>query len=100
MSQLVPYVAVTASDTPDFEDDFTVKIVIGDNGVLWEMGPSTFVNQWDYPSLLQVEEGNDTWATEQQVYAFPDANQWVYWVIQTTNNQPHPMHLRKLPNHR
>ncbi|KAI4602002.1 hypothetical protein KJ359_010868 [Pestalotiopsis sp. 9143b] len=93
ISQLVPYVPITASSTADYEDDFSVKIVVGDNGVLWEMGPSSFVNQWDYPSLLQVEEGNDTWADSQQVYAFPDADTWVYWVIQTTNNQPHPMHL-------
>ncbi|KAK6198278.1 hypothetical protein LQW54_010427 [Pestalotiopsis sp. IQ-011] len=93
ISQLVPYVPITASSTADYEDDFSVKIVVGDNGVLWEMGPSSFVNRWDYPSLLQVEEGNDTWADSQQVYAFPDADTWVYWVIQTTNNQPHPMHL-------
>lgn len=95
ISQLVPYVPITASDVADFEDDFSVQIVIGDNGVLWEMGPSSFVNQWGYPSLLQVEEGNDTWTEAQQVYEFPDVDQWVYWVIQTTNGQPHPMHLRK-----
>ena len=99
MAQLVPYVPITASNDPDFTDDFNVKIVIGDNGVLWEMGPSSFVNQWDYPTLLQVEEGNDTWSDSQQVYAFPDADQWVYWVIQTTNNAPHPLHLRKSRRH-
>ncbi|ETS74991.1 hypothetical protein PFICI_13475 [Pestalotiopsis fici W106-1] len=93
MSQLVPYVPITASSDPDFTDDFNVKIVIGDNGVLWEMGSSSFVSQWDNPTLLQVEEGNDTFSDAQQVYAFPDANQWVYWVIQTTNNAVHPMHL-------
>lgn len=94
MSNLVPYVPITASETSDFEDDFQVQIVIGQNGVLWEMGPSSFVNQWDYPSLMQVNEGNDTWADEQQVYQFPNANEWVYWVIQTTNGATHPMHLR------
>lgn len=91
MSLLVPYLAITASSS-DVEDDFEVQITTGGNGVLWEMGTSSFVNQWDYPTLQQVYEGNDTWGASQEVYQFPTANQWVYWVIQTTNAQPHPMH--------
>ncbi|KAH8649787.1 putative extracellular dihydrogeodin oxidase/laccase [Xylariales sp. PMI_506] len=93
LSLLVPYVAIAASDTATVEDDFSVQITVGSNGVLWEMGTSSFVNQWDYPTALQAYEGNDTWAAEQEVYAFADADEWVYFVIQTTNTQPHPMHL-------
>ncbi|KAI1121075.1 putative extracellular dihydrogeodin oxidase/laccase [Nemania abortiva] len=94
MSLLVPYLAVDATDAPSgTEDDFTVAITTGSTGVLWEMGSTSMVSQWDYPSLLQVYEGNDTWGEEQQSYAFPDADVWVYWIIQTTNAQPHPMHL-------
>lgn len=93
MSLLVPYLAITASDSPEDEDDFEVAITIGGNGVLWEMTDTSFVNQWDYPTVLQAWEGNDTWGSAQNVYAFPDANVWVYWVIQTANGQPHPMHL-------
>jgi FtsP/CotA-like multicopper oxidase with cupredoxin domain len=57
------------------------------------MGTNSFVNQWDYPTILQAYEGNDTWAAEQEVYQLPDANVWVYFVMQTANAQGHPMHL-------
>lgn len=93
MSLLVPYLAIAASDTYEEEDDFAVAITATGNGVLWEMGSNSFVNQWDYPTVLQAYEGNDTWGDAQRVYELPDANVWVYFVIQTTNNQPHPMHL-------
>ncbi|TGJ88079.1 hypothetical protein E0Z10_g623 [Xylaria hypoxylon] len=94
MASLVPHLAIDATDAPSgTEDDFAVALVRNGNGVLWEMGTSSMVSQWDYPSLLQVSEGNDTWGDEQQSYAFPDADVWVYWVIQTANGQPHPMHL-------
>jgi FtsP/CotA-like multicopper oxidase with cupredoxin domain len=93
MSLIVPYLAIAASDDPETDESFTVKITNGGNGVLWEMGTSSFVNQWDYPTIEQAYEGNSSYATDQQVHSFPDANVWVYWVIQTTNAQPHPMHL-------
>lgn len=92
MSNLVPYLAIAASDS-DVEEDFTVQITVDGNGVLWEMGASSFVNQWDYPTVQQAYEGNDTWASAQQVYQVDTANQWVYFVVQTSNGIPHPMHL-------
>ncbi|RWA08985.1 hypothetical protein EKO27_g6120 [Xylaria grammica] len=94
MSLLVPYVAIDATDAPDgTEEDFSVAIVIDGNRVLWEMGTATMVSQWNYPSLLQVYEGNDTWGEAQQVYELPDADVWAYWIIETNNAQPHPLHL-------
>ena len=89
-SLLVPYLAIAASDSPEVDDDFSVVI---DTTGHWKMGNNTFVNQWDYPTVLQAYEGNDTWTASQEVYELPDANVWVYWVIETTNTQPHPMHL-------
>ncbi|KAH8653576.1 putative extracellular dihydrogeodin oxidase/laccase [Xylariales sp. PMI_506] len=94
MSLLVPYLVVPASSTPDFTDNFVVQLTSGAESVTyWEMGSNAFLNQWDYPSVLQAYEGNDTWTAQQETYAFPDADQWVYWIIQTSNQQPHPMHL-------
>ncbi|RDW85906.1 multicopper oxidase-1 [Coleophoma crateriformis] len=90
MSNLVPYLAIVASDTPTSDEDFSVKI---ETSGLWVMGNNSFENQWDYPTVLQAYEGNDTWGAVQEVYELPDANTWVYWAIQTTNTQPHPMHL-------
>ncbi|KAJ8115051.1 hypothetical protein ONZ43_g4754 [Nemania bipapillata] len=69
MSTLVPYVAIDATDaTSGTEEDFAVAIVRSGNNVLWKMGSDSMVSQWDYPALLQVYEGNDTWASS---YASP-----------------------------
>lgn len=93
MSLLVPYLAIVASDAPNYTDEFAVQLVQASVGGLWEMGNNSFFSYWDYPSLLQAYEGNDTWSAEQEVYSFPDADQWVYFILQTTNTQPHPIHL-------
>jgi FtsP/CotA-like multicopper oxidase with cupredoxin domain len=92
-SSLVPYLAIVASDDPNYTDDFAVQLVQASVGGLWEMGNNSFFNYWDYPTVLQSYEGNSSWTSEQQVYAFPTADQWVYFIIQTTNAQPHPLHL-------
>jgi FtsP/CotA-like multicopper oxidase with cupredoxin domain len=92
LSLIVPYVALDV-ETDTVEDDFTVSLKFGGNGVLWQMGTSSFVSQWNYPTVQQASEGNDTWGAAQEVFAFPDANTWVYWVVQTTNNAAHPLHL-------
>ncbi|EFX04444.1 extracellular dihydrogeodin oxidase [Grosmannia clavigera kw1407] len=91
-SLLVPYLAIAASDA-DVTDSFDVEVTLSNNAFLWEMGSSTFVNEWDYPTLQQVADKNDTWGASQNVYEFPNADTWVYWVIQTKNNAPHPLHM-------
>jgi FtsP/CotA-like multicopper oxidase with cupredoxin domain len=53
----------------------------------------SFVSEWDYPTLLQVAEGNDTWVTAQHVIQLPTAGEWVYFIIETTFAQAHPIHL-------
>lgn len=68
---------------------------VAENAVLWTMGGSSFVSQWDYPTVLQVLENNDTWTEEQRVIQLPDANKWVYVIIQSAFAQDHPIHLRE-----
>ncbi|TGO59519.1 hypothetical protein BELL_1242g00020 [Botrytis elliptica] len=86
---LVPYVPIVASDSPAEEDEFSV-IINKTNGVIWQMGTHSFLNQWDYPTLLQSYEGDDTWAAEQAVYQLPEADVWIYWIIETTNAHTSP----------
>lgn len=96
LASLVPYVAVDATDldTPTNTTTFAVDLYTSNGIGLWEMGSTSFVSQWDYPSLLQVSEGNHTWdGAAQNVYQYPQANTWNYLVVQTTNQQPHPMHM-------
>lgn len=92
-ASLVPYLQVDASDSADVEENFAVSISYNANRFYWSMGNATFYNDWDYPTVQQLLDGNDTWADVQNVNRLPNANEWVYWIVQTDLGVPHPMHL-------
>ncbi|KUL87251.1 hypothetical protein ZTR_03350 [Talaromyces verruculosus] len=80
MANLVPYVAIAASDSPAEETDYAINLLSGPNGAhLWEMGNST--------------QNNFNWTLEQNVKVYPGRDTWAYWILQTNIGQPHPMHL-------
>ena len=93
ITTLVPYLALAASADYSVDNDYEVTLQFSSNVIKWAMGGTSFVSQWDYPTLLQVAEGNDTWSTEQHVVELATADQWVYFVIETTFAQAHPIHL-------
>ncbi|KAJ5594712.1 uncharacterized protein N7459_000920 [Penicillium hispanicum] len=92
-SNLVPYLAINASDTYAYSDDENVQVQVTDNALLWLMNKTSFHTQWEYPTLLQVAEGNRTWLAKQRVIHLPGAEKWVYMVIHSPFAQDHPMHL-------
>lgn len=97
VESLVPYLKIDASDA-DETDDFAVSFTTEANRFYWYMDNTTFVNQWDNPTIEQVYErgtgdSSVTFATAQHVYQLPEANKWVYWIVQTAMAVPHPMHL-------
>lgn len=96
-ASLVPYLQLDASDLADVSTDFSVAVGSTAGIFTWSMGDSTFVNDWDYPSIQQAYESgsgtNVSWAAEQNCYHLPDADQWVYWIVQTDLGVAHPMHL-------
>lgn len=93
ISTLVPYLSYQVGTTYSVEDEFTATLAGGAGTIKWEMGSTSFVSEWDYPTVLQVAEGNDTWSSEQNVVELPTANEWVYFIIETTFAQAHPIHL-------
>jgi hypothetical protein len=66
MSLCVPYLVIAASDLPEEEDDFAVVMDNTATGTLWLVGNASFVNQWDYRTVMQAYEGNDTWAARRK----------------------------------
>ncbi|KAH7403702.1 laccase 3 [Cadophora sp. MPI-SDFR-AT-0126] len=92
ITTLVPYLALDASSTSSVTDDFTAAISLGTT-IKWTMGGVSFVSEWDYPTLKAVNEGNDTWSDEQNVVVLDTADEWVYFIIETTFAQAHPIHL-------
>lgn len=92
-ASLVPYVQLDAADAADITSDFSVTVSSSAGRFYWSMGASTFYNDWHYPTIEQLLDGNATWATEQNVHTLPNANEWVYWIVETSLGVPHPMHL-------
>lgn len=92
MANLVPFYAMNASDGEE-EDDFAVTVGKSNNLFKWYMAATTFEVEWENPTLLQVYEGNTSYTTNSHVIDLPTADEWVYFVITTTQAVPHPIHL-------
>ncbi|PYH75564.1 extracellular dihydrogeodin oxidase/laccase [Aspergillus uvarum CBS 121591] len=90
---LVPHLALNASSAYAYNDREDVEVQVTDNAMLWLMNKTSFDTQWEYPTLLQVAEGNSTWLAKQRVIHLPGVDKWVYMVIHSPFAQDHPMHL-------
>lgn len=92
ITNLVPYLVKDIATTYDEEETEVAALSVGTT-IKWTMGGTSFVSQWDYPTLLQVSESNDTWGDAQHVIQTPTADETIYFVISTTFAQAHPIHL-------
>ena len=90
---LVPYVSKTAgSDATNMLETASVGFN-DDNLFRWYLNSTTMVVEWSDPTLLQIVNGETTYDTSNAVVELPNANEWVYVVIETTLGVPHPIHL-------
>ncbi|KAJ5652889.1 extracellular dihydrogeodin oxidase/laccase [Penicillium longicatenatum] len=92
-SDLVPYLQVNASESSYYDESENVEVQVTDNAMLWLMNGTSFDTQWEYPTLMQVAENNQTWLEKQRVIHLPEANKWMYFVIHSPFAQDHPMHM-------
>ncbi|KAG4033800.1 hypothetical protein MFRU_004g03030 [Monilinia fructicola] len=93
MSTLVPYLSRDAG-TNLTSEELAVTVAYNSAGLFkWYMEATTFVSEWDYPTLSAIVEGNTTWTTDEHVIQLDNANEWVYFAISTTQSVPHPIHL-------
>lgn len=91
LTDLVPYLSLDAS-TEGVEDDFSVTVGRSNNVFKWFMAGTTFVANWETPTLLQIYN-SATFNTSNHVIELDTADEWVYFIIETTNSVPHPIHL-------
>lgn len=91
-SNLVPYLAIDASASDEISTNALGMQTIDDT-TLWAFNSTVFRTKWENPTLLQVAEGNDTWTSAQEVIKLPDADKWVYLVVNSPFVTDHPMHL-------
>lgn len=91
-SNLVPYLAIDASASDEMStNDLGMQTI--DDTTLWAFNSTVFRTKWENPTLLQVADGNDTWTSAQEVIRLPDADKWVYLVVNSPFVTDHPMHL-------
>lgn len=93
ISTLVPYLSNQVSTSYNSEDAEAVTLVTSGSVILWAMSDISFVSEWNYPSLEQIADGNNTWTTDQHPVLLPTADETIYMVISTTTAQAHPIHL-------
>ncbi|KAF2164057.1 multicopper oxidase [Zasmidium cellare ATCC 36951] len=53
----------------------------------------TFFSEWEDPTALQILNEDHTYETQQAVIELPNADEWMYLIIQQANTAPHPIHL-------
>ncbi|KJK61824.1 Multicopper oxidase [Aspergillus parasiticus SU-1] len=92
-SDLVPYLAINASENYVYSTSEDVAVQVTENALLWTMNKTSFRTQWEYPTLMQVAENNHTWTAKERIIHLPYRDEWVYMVIHSPFAQDHPMHL-------
>jgi len=92
LTDLVPYLALDAS-TGNTTDDFAVTVGRTSNVFKWYMAATTFLVDWEDPTLLQIYNDDTNFTTSSHVIEVDTADEWVYFIIETTNTVPHPIHL-------
>ncbi|RYP04281.1 hypothetical protein DL764_004544 [Monosporascus ibericus] len=91
-SNLIPIVSKTVGDD---SNDILEIATVGAVGNLfkWFLNSTTMVVDWADPTLLQLSNNVTTFEDSDAVIELPNADEWVYLVIETTFAVPHPIHL-------
>ncbi|KZL86009.1 multicopper oxidase [Colletotrichum incanum] len=90
---LVPYVSKTVSDA-NWDELETASVGKNTAGLFkWYLNSTSMLVDWANPTLESIINGTTSWETDDAVIELSEANQWVYFVVQTTLAVPHPIHL-------
>ncbi|KAL4908522.1 hypothetical protein BDW74DRAFT_166169 [Aspergillus multicolor] len=93
MASLVPHVPMDVQP-PDYYDNTLATIGFNEkNYFRWLLNSTTMQVYWEDPTLLQIVNGEDTFANSSAVIELPNANEWVYLIVNTTLPVSHPIHL-------
>lgn len=94
-SDLVPYVSQTVGDVTggDTGDDLNVALGTSGNLFKWRIGSTSMEVEWADPTLLQIYNNDTSWNASEAIIELDTADEWVYFVIESTLAVPHPIHL-------
>lgn len=92
MASLVPALPLNVGTT--FTDQSaSASLSLSEGYFRWEIAPGPMQVEWNDPSLLQIYNNATHWNSSENVIELPQANAWVFLVIQNTNSVTHPIHL-------
>ncbi|KAL4945502.1 hypothetical protein BDV06DRAFT_219193 [Aspergillus oleicola] len=90
---LIPHVPRDV-ETPDYQNNALASTSRNDNGYFrWFLNSTTMEVFWENPTLLQISQNNTSFKESEAVIELPNANEWVYLIINTTMAISHPIHL-------
>jgi hypothetical protein len=92
-SNLIPYLSKTVGADSYSADEDVVVALNADNLFKWYLNSTTFVSDWANPTALQVSSGVTTFGASEAIISLPEANKWMYIVVQTEIPLAHPIHL-------
>jgi hypothetical protein len=92
-ASLVPYVPKTVS-AADWNDMTDVTVGRNDANLFrWYLNSTTMQVFWEDPTLLQVFNNQTDYSASSGLIKLPNANEWVYLMINTSIPVTHPIHL-------
>lgn len=90
---ITPYISKTVGTQSETNLESATVAFNSDNLFRWYLNSTTMIVEWSDPTLKQIIDGNTTFDTSDAVIELPDADEWIYIVIETTLGVPHPIHL-------
>ncbi|KAI0016827.1 multicopper oxidase [Xylariomycetidae sp. FL0641] len=91
-ANLIPHLPKPVGDV-NIDTSETVALTTVDNLFKWTLNSTSLYVDWQNATLFQIVEGVDNFDTEEAVIKLPNADEWIYMVVQTELAVPHPIHL-------
>ncbi|KAK4107642.1 multicopper oxidase [Canariomyces notabilis] len=92
-ANITPYISKTVSSA-QWNDLETASVSRNSAGLFkWYLNSTTMLVDWAKPTLEMVTDNITEYESDDAIIELNEANQWVYMVVQTTLQVPHPIHL-------
>ncbi|KAL4861268.1 hypothetical protein BDV12DRAFT_191196 [Aspergillus spectabilis] len=93
LNTLIPHVPRTVQP-PDWQDNTLATAGRNPQQLFrWFLNSTTMLVYWEDPTLLQIANNETAYAQSSAVIDLPNADEWVYLIVNTTIPVSHPIHL-------
>ncbi|CAH0052330.1 unnamed protein product [Clonostachys solani] len=89
---ITPYISKTVASA-DWSDLESASLSRTSGLIKWNLNSTSMLVEWANPTLGMIMNSDTEYETQEAVIELPEADEWVYLVIQNTGGIPHPIHL-------